>query len=184
MTNREQLGGADLYRVLGVAPEADPAGLARAYRRRLRQLHPDTRSGLDQSALDHSTPEGSAAEGSAAEGGAAEGSAAEGREPSWDLRAVQHAYQVLRDPARRATYDAARRGRVTEPEHRGSAGAGSGPAPATGTAAQIPVRRRHRAEPDPAEPDRLLRHVGPVRIHRLPRPRNGNGGSDSGPWQF
>jgi curved DNA-binding protein CbpA len=159
VTDREQLAGVDLYQVLGVAPEADPAGLARAYRRRLRQLHPDTRAGLDHSTLDHSTAEGTAAAGTVAAGG----------EPAWDLRAVQHAYQVLRDPARRATYDAARRGRVAEPEHRGSASTGSRRAPATGTAVQIPVRRRHPAAPAPAEPDRFLRHVGPVRIQHRPR---------------
>ena len=33
----------DLYAVLGVSPDADIGELTSAYRRRLRQLHPDTR---------------------------------------------------------------------------------------------------------------------------------------------
>jgi curved DNA-binding protein CbpA len=34
--------GPDLYEVLGVAPTADAGEIARAYRRRVREVHPDT----------------------------------------------------------------------------------------------------------------------------------------------
>ncbi len=70
----------NLYQLLGVDASADAAELARAYRRRLRQLHPDVRdTGTgDPEQLDQTL----------------------------DLAAVQHAYRVLRDPATRARYDA------------------------------------------------------------------------------
>ena len=75
--------GDDLYAVLGVSPNAEVGELASAYRRRLRQLHPDTH---DQ----HRVPEHT--------GGPAQLSLAQ----------VLHAYAVLRDPARRAGYDRVR----------------------------------------------------------------------------
>jgi curved DNA-binding protein CbpA len=88
----------NLYQLLGVAASADAAELARAYRRRLRQLHPD---------VQHTA-------------------AGERLDPPADLAAVQHAYRVLRDPARRARYDTELRARA-------------GRAPAA-TPVQIPVR--------------------------------------------
>lgn len=77
-----QLGG-DLYAILGVSPNVEDGELTRAYRRRLRQLHPDTH---DQ----HCVPEdlGNSAQPSLAQ--------------------VLHAYAVLRDPPRRAAYDRSR----------------------------------------------------------------------------
>jgi curved DNA-binding protein CbpA len=115
----------DLYALLGVAPDADAAEVARAYRRRLREVHPDTRDRLP-----------------------------DGPEPvSADLRALQEAYAVLRDPARRARYDLQRRAMPTPAD-----------APTTGTA--VPVRVRAR-RPPPAR-DWLIR-VGPVRSEA---PRN------------
>ena len=78
MSERER----DLYALLGVAPDADAREVARAYRRRLREVHPDTRGGLSSEGSDHAHA---------------------------DLRALQEAYAVLRDPARRARYDAQRR---------------------------------------------------------------------------
>ena len=65
----------DHYTVLGVASTASPAEITRAYRRRVRNQHPDTRS---------DTATGTGAE---------------------ELRKVIAAYAVLRDPARRADYD-------------------------------------------------------------------------------
>jgi hypothetical protein len=38
--------GRDLYALLGVAPDVDAREIARAYRRRLREVHPDTRDRL------------------------------------------------------------------------------------------------------------------------------------------
>ena len=104
--------GRDLYALLGVAPDADAREIARAYRQRLREVHPDTRGG---------PPDGPHFE-------------------TADLQALQEAYAVLRDPARRARYDAQRR-TTREP---------------AGVAVPVRVRR-----PSPA-PDWLIR-VGPVR---------------------
>src|SRR4051794_286894 len=73
--------GRDLYGLLGVAPDADAGEVARAYRRRLREVHPDTRDRLTGG------PE-----------------SAQAHPP-----APQEAYSVLRDPARRAGYDVQRR---------------------------------------------------------------------------
>ena len=104
--------GRDLYALLGLAPDADARAIAQAYRRRLREVHPDTRGGVSG-----------------------------GPDPAHaDLQALQEAYAVLRDPARRARYDAERR---TTREPAGIA---------------VPVRVRR---PAPA-PDWLIR-VGPVR---------------------
>jgi curved DNA-binding protein CbpA len=99
-----------------VAPDADAREVARAYRRRLREVHPDTRGGpLD------------------------------GPDPAHaDLRALQEAYAVLRNPARRARYDAQRRAAPTPAE-----------APA---GVSVPVRIRR----PPAARDWPIR-VGPVR---------------------
>jgi curved DNA-binding protein CbpA len=112
----------NLYQLLGVDASADAAELARAYRRRLRQLHPDVRHAAtaDPDRLD----------------------------PPPDLAAVQHAYQVLRDPAARARYDAELRAR-----------AGHRPA---GNPVPIPVRRRGAKREEP-----LIR-VGRVRVDPLP----------------
>ena len=111
--------GPDFYALLGVAPDADAREIARAYRRRLREVHPDTRDRL-----------------------------ADGPGPAnADLRALQDAYEVLRDPTRRARFDAERR-------------AVQKPAEASATAVAVPVRVRAR-RPAPSR-DWLIR-VGPVR---------------------
>jgi len=109
----------DFYAVLGVAPDADAREVARAYRRRLREAHPDTRDRLSDGADSAQA----------------------------DLQALQEAYAVLRNPARRARYDAQRRTAQNPAEPR-----------ATGVA--VPVRVRARRSP-PAR-DWLIR-VGPVR---------------------
>jgi curved DNA-binding protein CbpA len=110
--------GRDLYGLLGVGPDADAGEVARAYRRRLREVHPDTRDRLTDG------PESAQA----------------------GLRALQEAYAVLRDPARRAGYDVQRRAALTRADP-----------PATGVA--VPVRVRARRPP---ARDWLIR-VGPVR---------------------
>ena len=107
----------DPYALLGVAPDADAREVTRAYRRRLREVHPDTRSGP-----------------------------MDGPDPAHaDLRALQEAYAVLRNPARRARYDAQRR-------------AARKPAEAPAAGVSVPVRTRR----PPAARDWLIR-VGPVR---------------------
>ncbi len=73
-------GARDLYSILGIDADATAAEVTAAYRRRVRQLHPD--SGSD-GATDGASDSGSADE----------------------LAAVLDAYRVLRDPARRAAYD-------------------------------------------------------------------------------
>jgi curved DNA-binding protein CbpA len=113
--------GPDLYALLGVTPTADAAEIGRAYRRRVREVHPDT--------------------------------AASAREPA-ELRAIQEAYLVLREPARRAEYDAGR----TPPT----------------TSRSVPVPVRVRLRPAPAA-DWPLR-AGRVRVEPLPPRRAKNQG--------
>jgi curved DNA-binding protein CbpA len=111
----------DLYALLGVAPDADVREVVRAYRRRLREVHPDTRGELPSGRPDPAHA---------------------------DLRALQEAYVVLRDPARRARYDAQRR-----------VGQKPATAPATGTAVPIRVRIRR-----PRPTSEWLIRVAPVRF--------------------
>ncbi|MDT7713172.1 MAG: hypothetical protein QOG46_1875 [Pseudonocardiales bacterium] len=88
--------GADLYAVLGVSPDAEIGELASAYRRRLRQLHPDTRR---QHRADQQP----------------------GQLASPSLAEVLQAYAVLRDPTQRARYDHARTVQArTDPASRGA----------------------------------------------------------------
>ncbi|MCP9960003.1 J domain-containing protein [Streptomyces sudanensis] len=123
MTTGRDADGArrDPYAVLGVAPTASARQITSAYRRLVRALHPDGAPGRDET---------------------------ERRASAGRLDAVVAAYGVLRDPARRAAYDAGRRRAPETP----------GPGPA--------ARPTPRAEP-PAPGGGLL-WVGPVRI-RPPR---------------
>lgn len=74
--NRMSDQDVDYYAVLGISPQASPAAIARAYRRRLRHVHPDTRpDGDDQT-------------------GAGEA-----------LALLREAFAVLADPTRRDAYD-------------------------------------------------------------------------------
>lgn len=68
----------DLYAILGLTPGATQAQLSHAYRALLRQHHPDTRT--------VKPGQSSAAAGAA-------------------LQELVTAYEILRDPARRADYD-------------------------------------------------------------------------------
>jgi curved DNA-binding protein CbpA len=115
--------GDDLYAVLGVSPDAEIGELTSAYRRRLRQLPPDTHG-------QHRVP------------GELGGSV----QPS--LAQVLHAYAILRDPTRRASYD---RARANRPQHS---------SPTASTAVRIPVHRRRGTSSSQA----WIR-VGPVRRH-------------------
>jgi curved DNA-binding protein CbpA len=117
----------DPYRVLGVAPTADAAQIARAYRRRARDVHPDTADPARQPAGDDVPP---------------------------DLDALKQAYSVLRDPARRARYDAARQ----DTKHPLRAGSGG-----------VPVPVRVRSQPGRVR-ERFVR-AGPVRVEPLPPAR-------------
>jgi curved DNA-binding protein CbpA len=67
----------DPYMVLGVSPTATPAEITHAYRRRLRNEHPDTRCAESSADADD------------------------------QLRQILSAYALLRHPQRRATYDLA-----------------------------------------------------------------------------
>jgi curved DNA-binding protein CbpA len=67
----------DPYSVLGVSPTATQAEITHAYRRHLRDYHPDRRSGAANSGADER------------------------------LRQILAAYALLRDPHRRADYDGA-----------------------------------------------------------------------------
>lgn len=108
----------DLYRLLGVSPEASQGEIALAWRRRARDEHPDARP------ADADAP---------------------GR-----FRALAQAWQVLGDPARRATYDRAL--------------AGGQSAAAAGGRVQVPVRHvRRRGQGQRPAPELPLR-AGPVWI--------------------
>lgn len=65
----------DPYRVLGVSQSATQAEITRAYRRRLRDHHPDLHTGETDPDADE------------------------------QLRRILSAYTILRDPHRRAAYD-------------------------------------------------------------------------------
>jgi curved DNA-binding protein CbpA len=120
----------DLYLLLGVPPDASDEQVTRAYRRRMRAVHPDTR---------------------------AAGAAGDDRA---QVAALQRAHRILRDPAQRERYDAARRARTCPREPAPQ------PAPQPDPV-RIPVRRRSRPVREPEI------RVGPVRVEPLP-PRPGS----------
>tara|TARA_Y100001934_G_scaffold160596_1_gene191641 strand:- start:327 stop:632 length:306 start_codon:yes stop_codon:yes gene_type:complete len=62
----------NFYDILGIAPDADPDAIKRAYRQLARRYHPDVSDAAD----------------------------AEEK-----FKQVQHAYEVLKDPDKRAVYD-------------------------------------------------------------------------------
>ena len=124
----------DPYLVLGVSPTATQAEITHAYRTRLRAHHPDTRH-----------------------------PAASKTDDDDDLRQVLAAYDLLRDPARRADYDRATTLAATPQTH-----SQTGPTPVDRPPigrVQIPItfRTTNTAAADVAAPP--LR-AGPVRRHR------------------
>ena len=82
----------DLYAILGVDPAATAEQITHAYRALLRQHHPDTRPGTPDTHDDA---------------------------PAEDARLQQviHAYAILHDPARRASYDRGRRASPPRPHN-------------------------------------------------------------------
>jgi curved DNA-binding protein CbpA len=149
---------SDLYALLGVPADADTAELSRAYRRRLREVHPDTRGATPSGSRATDDPRISAP-------GSPDG------ESAATLQALQQAYLILRDPARRARYDAQRRRRGDwapsrrEPgDDAGVARAATNPSPSTTGGVAIPVRV-HRRPPRHRPP--WIR-AGPVRVEPLP----------------
>jgi curved DNA-binding protein CbpA len=127
--------GDDLYAILGASPDAEIGELTSAYRRRLRQLHPDTQR-QHRGCEEHAG------------------------QPEASLAQVLHAYAVLRDPARRAGYDRARAARqqqrciTDEPPPPWS------PSP---TAVRIPVHQRGAPTSSPAwvRVGPVRHHLGP-----------------------
>jgi molecular chaperone DnaJ len=82
----------DPYDVLGVDPGAGAAEIARAYRRLVRRVHPDSHGSRERGSHAVDDP---------------------GDLPT--LAEIQRAYGVLRDPVRRAAHDAARAPRAVPP---------------------------------------------------------------------
>jgi molecular chaperone DnaJ len=101
------------YDVLGVAPSADDAVIRDAYRRLAREHHPDRTNSAGRADDDAS------------------------------MSAINEAYRVLNDPARRAVYDATLRG-----------------APERGPAAPPRASSAHEAPTMPTFPS----HLGPARF--------------------
>ncbi|MCW2511382.1 MAG: molecular chaperone DnaJ [Mycobacterium sp.] len=123
----------DPYLVLGVSPTATQADITHAYRTRLRAHHPDTRHPPASQTADDA------------------------------LRQVLAAYNLLRDPARRADYDRAAASHAATPAQRPQK---STPVDRrTAGRIEIPVTYRptHTRAPDASSPPL---HAGPVRRHR------------------
>ncbi len=122
---------ADHYKTLQVDAEAEFEVIQAAYRRLARKYHPD------------------AAEGAAPPAAAPPAAAAPaGRDAAVKMAALNAAWEVLRDPARRAAYDAQRRAaapgpaRFQDPPH---------PAPPTSTHPGTPAD--HIGSPEWTSPD-------------------------------
>ena len=91
----------DPYALLGVLPTATAPEIARAYRRLLRDHHPDTSTGPRSAGPGHPLA----------------------------LDEVRAAYALLRDPAARAEYDRARPTRTATAHRRAALATAAGPAP-------------------------------------------------------
>jgi curved DNA-binding protein CbpA len=123
----------DPYLVLGVSPTATQAEITHAYRARLRAHHPDTRHPPASKTADE------------------------------NLRQVLAAYNLLRDPARRADYDRAPAHATTPPPHNPHRPTPVEHRPAGGVQITITYRTTNTTAADISSP--LLR-AGPVRRHR------------------
>jgi curved DNA-binding protein CbpA len=113
------VSGLTHYDVLGVAPSARLDEIREAYRRLAREHHPDRAASRGRVDDDVSMP------------------------------AINEAYRVLNDPARRAVYDASLRGRA-EPQRGPAAPSGAGPSD-------------HPSAAPPSMPT-FPSHLGPARI--------------------
>ena len=110
---------ADLYRILDVPDSADVATIRASYRRLARRYHPDTRRGgavPDAGLPDAGLPEAEALH---------------------RMTEINRAWEVLRDPVRRAAYDARRAAARAGATSRGAPSAAAG---GTGTGAAFPFR--------------------------------------------
>ncbi|QYA99903.1 J domain-containing protein (plasmid) [Rhodococcus sp. USK10] len=131
----------DPYRVLGLSSAASQAEIASAYRRLLREHHPDTRpcdQPTDPVADEH-------------------------------LQHVLTAYTLLRDPQARAAHDRAATER--EAARRAAAERAAEPPARPGRAPRSPVPPRIRVivvddTPPPRRPPATGLWIGPVRRHR------------------
>jgi hypothetical protein len=109
------MADVDYYRVLGVRPSATREEIRQAYRRMARRVHPDTNPRWKDSAA-----------------------------ASQRMAALNEAYAVLVDPARRTAYDLQRQdGRASRP--RASAAPAQGQARSQHTAAEAPSGGRRRS---------------------------------------
>ena len=122
----------DPYLVLGVSPTATQAEITHAYRTRLRAHHPDTR---------HTPPSHTADD---------------------DLRQVLAAYNLLRDPARRADYDRATAPAATPPPRTPQR-----PRPVDRhPAGRVEIPITYRTTNTPTDVSSPPLRAGPVRRHR------------------
>ena len=144
MSDRGPAGGVDLYALLGVRPGADAAEVSHAYRRRLREVHPDTRPPAT------------------APGASTGDDRARPEDAQADLQALQEAYLVLHDPLRRARYDA--QWLTPGPHDRGS----KEPPSASTRTRGVPVPVRVFAPPFRTRS--WFIRIGPVRVEPLPPP--------------
>ncbi|PBC40012.1 molecular chaperone DnaJ [Rhodococcus sp. ACS1] len=129
----------DPYRVLGLSSAASQAEITSAYRRLLREHHPDTRT-------HHQTPDPAADE---------------------DLQRILSAYARLRDPQHRAAHDrAAADPAAAEPEAESEAEPRRPPRAPTQPAGPIRIHVVVLGTPPPRRPPATGLWVSPVRWHR------------------
>ncbi|MBC2640764.1 J domain-containing protein [Rhodococcus wratislaviensis] len=129
----------DPYRVLGLPSSASQAEIASAYRRLLREHHPDTRDShlsADPASDEH-------------------------------LQQVLTAYALLRDPEHRSTHDQVAADGSTAEEAAAEPESRPGPAPGVRSSPTIPARIHVVIDAHPPRrPPATGLWVGPVRRHR------------------
>jgi curved DNA-binding protein CbpA len=113
----------DYYGVLGVAPDASPDEIRKAFRERVRACHPDRVANLDEDLR---------------------------RLAEEKMVALNEAYAVLRNAARRAAYDDRHRRRLTAGTDAVTRASGAA-VPAAGGPSARPARRSRRPLTNPAE---------------------------------
>src|SRR5262249_15552160 len=94
----------DYYAILGVSPDATPAQLKEAWRKRLKENHPDLLNGLREryKGQDDAVLQDVLARAE--------------KEAGERTKQINQAYEVLSDPDRRARYDAQRKGQQVPDE--------------------------------------------------------------------